>query len=129
MLRRLLLTMLAVAFVAQPAMAQSVDAPVQAESSASESEDGWDGTKAAFALTTAGVGVALGVASSNSSAAGAPSFVVPSSDTYGGHLGSTGGPVAKQVAVPEPGTFGLTLAGMLGLFGVVVLRRRSVVKV
>jgi len=122
MIRRIFLAALAVTFLAQPAMAQAID----------RDEDGWGGKETAFALSAAGIGagVALGIANSSSAPAPAPgsSFALPSSDSYGGHLGSSGSVVAKQVAVPEPGSFGLLMAGMMGLLGVAMLRRREVVK-
>ncbi len=122
MIRRALLAALAITFLAQPAMAQAIDRD--------DSDDGWGRTETAFALTAAGIGagVALGLSNSNAAPAPGSSFALPSSDSYGGHLGSSGSVVAKQVAVPEPGTFGLMLAGMLGLLGVAVLRRREPVR-
>lgn len=125
MLRRFLFTSLALALVAQPAFAQApdFDTPVVAESSASDSDDGRDSKKAAFALGTVGAGVALGVASSLSSdAAPAFDYSAPTSDASGGADGLTG---PQTVPVPEPGTLPLMLAGLAGLAGLVVLRRRE----
>jgi hypothetical protein len=123
MIRRTFLAALALTFLAQPAMAQAIDRD--------DSDDGWGRSETAFALTAAGIGagVALGLANSNAAPAPGVNVGLPSSDSQGGHLGSSGGVVAKQVAVPEPGTFALTLAGMLGLLGVGMLRRREPVKV
>jgi hypothetical protein len=120
MIRRTVLAALAVTFLAQPAMAQAID----------RDEDGWGGKETAFALSAAGIGagVALGIANSSAAPAPGSSFALPGSDSYGGHLGSSGSVVAKQVAVPEPGSFGLLMAGMMGLLGVAMLRRREVVK-
>ncbi|MEJ2539012.1 MAG: PEP-CTERM sorting domain-containing protein [Gemmatimonadota bacterium] len=123
MVRRFFFAAVAAAFLAQPAFAQAADSPFSGESS--DSDDGWVIPKAAFGLTAIGAGAALAISNStNASAASAPGFVVPSSDSYG-NVGQSGTVASQQVPVPEPGTTSLLMAGLFGLLGVGVLRRRN----
>ena len=131
MVRRFIFTSLAMALIAQPAFGQTpaLSAPDVAQSSATatSSDEDRDSKKAAFALGTVGAGVAIGGASSLSSDAATPAldYSVPTSDSDGGAAGVGGTAGPQGVPVPEPGTLPLMLAGMVGLVGLAVLRRRE----
>ncbi len=130
MIRRTLLAALAVGLVAQPAMAQSSDfdrnGTVQSRASLSSPEIAPRGLDVAFGLTTG----APGVANAEVPARWSEGLVLPSSDSYRGQSGpmvlSVVGKSSHDAEVPEPGMLGLMAAGMIGLLGVGLTRKKDV---